>query len=156
MKVCSKCKQPKALEDFPKQSSNADGRHAHCKICRSKYYASRYDSEIRRKRYLSNHTEEKKVRREYYSKTKENYFIRKANRRSQTLRATPRWYDEFDTFVISEAYRLCKLREHATGIKWEVDHIVPLQGKEVSGLHWHKNWRVVPQYVNRSKGNRLC
>jgi hypothetical protein len=155
MKFCTKCGVSKALEDFPKQSSNVDGRHTHCKSCRSLYYASKYDSEKRKQKYLDKHNDEKATRRDYYRRNKEDYYIRKANRRAQTLQATPKWFDEFDTFVLSEAYRLCKLRQQHTGLKWEVDHIVPLQGEDVCGLHWHQNWAVITQYENRSKGNKL-
>lgn len=156
MKTCTKCKSVKALEDFPIQSSGADGRHTHCKECRSKYYASTYNSDKRKKSYLSKHEQEKQARKDYYNRTKEAYFIRKAKRRASVLQATPKWYDDFDTFVLSEAYRLCKLREKATGIKWEVDHIIPLISDKVCGLHWSGNWRVTTQFENRSKGNKIC
>lgn len=154
MKICTKCKTVKALEDFPKQSSNADGRHTHCKECRSKYYSSMYNSVKRKKAYLSKHKQEKEARKDYYKRNKEDYFIRKAQRRAKTLQATPKWYNEFDKFVLSEAYRLCKLREESTGVQWEVDHIVPLISDKVCGLHWHANWQVITRYENRSKGNR--
>lgn len=98
------------------------------------------------------HDTNKKARTEYYLRNKESYFIRKTERRARTLQATPKWHGEFDEFVLSEAYRLCKLREQATGVKWEVDHIVPLKGENVCGLHWSANWAVITQFENRSKG----
>jgi L-2-hydroxyglutarate oxidase LhgO len=137
------------------QSSNVDGRHVHCKSCRSAYYSARYNAEKRKQKYLEKHKEEKEARKDYYRRNKEDYFIRKAQRRAQTLQATPKWYDDFDKFVLSEAYRLCKMREKATGVKWEVDHIVPLISDKVCGLHWYANWRVITQFENRSKGNSL-
>lgn len=155
-KICTKCKTTKILEDFPMQSSRVDGRHTHCKDCRSEYYASKYDSAKRKQKYFSKHIEEKEVRKQYYNNNKDKYFINKAKRRAQTLQATPKWYDDFDSFVLSEAYDLCKLREKTTKIRWEVDHIVPLQGKNVCGLHWHKNWEVIPQFLNRQKGNKYA
>jgi hypothetical protein len=40
------------------------------------------------------------------------------------------------------------------GFQWEVDHIIPLQGKFVSGLHVPTNLQVVPSIINRQKHNR--
>ena len=36
-----------------------------------------------------------------------------------------------------------------------VDHIIPLKNKAVCGLHWHKNWQVIPATENLKKGNKL-
>jgi hypothetical protein len=155
-KKCTKCGESKSLLDFPAQKSNKDGRHCNCKSCRSVYYASIYNSQKRKNRYMSNHEVEKQKRKEYYKNNVGKYYINKAKRRATLLNATPKWYDCFDDFVLSEAYNLCKRREISTGVRWEVDHVVPLQGKTVCGLHWHHNWSVIPMYNNRSKGNTFA
>jgi hypothetical protein len=61
---------------------------------------------------------------------------------------------EFDEFVQKEANDLCVSREKATGIKWHVDHIVPLNHKNACGLHNGYNLQVVPALWNIKKGNR--
>lgn len=62
--------------------------------------------------------------------------------------------DEFTEFVFMEAYDLAKRRESTTGFKWHIDHIIPLNGKNVSGLHVWNNLQVIPASVNLSKGNK--
>ena len=51
-------------------------------------------------------------------------------------------------------FDLAVKRSIMTGIKWHVDHIIPLQGKLVSGLHTVENLQVIPAKINMRKGNR--
>ena len=65
---------------------------------------------------------------------------------------TPSWVDKDELKKIYiESARLTK----ETGIQHEVDHIVPLQGEVVSGLHVPWNLQILTQFENRSKGNTL-
>lgn len=64
--------------------------------------------------------------------------------------------DEFTKFVHEEAHALCLLRNKLTGIKWHVDHKVPLRHKEISGLHIWNNLQVIPALENLRKGNRYA
>lgn len=63
----------------------------------------------------------------------------------------PKWAN---MFFIEEVYGLCKLRDETTGIKWNVDHIVPIKSATVCGLHSEQNLAVIPSRLNASKGNR--
>lgn len=75
-----------------------------------------------------------------------------AKRRAAKLNATPSWAIPF---FIAEAYSLARLRQKLTGIRWHVDHIVPLRGKTVCGLHVHHNLQVIPATLNHRKTNRI-
>lgn len=50
-----------------------------------------------------------------------------------------------------ELRQMAKQYEEWLGIKFEVDHIVPLLGKKVSGLHWYGNLQLLPMTFNRRK-----
>ena len=76
-------------------------------------------------------------------------------RRASKIKATPCWYGEFDKFVMVEAFKLAKLRKDAMGMNWHVDHMIPLQSKQASGLHCASNIQVIPECINVSKANRM-
>jgi len=65
------------------------------------------------------------------------------------------WDVELTELVSVEAHTLRKLRNEITGFEWHVDHVLPLNGKFVSGLHVWNNLQVIPAVVNLSKGNRV-
>jgi hypothetical protein len=78
---------------------------------------------------------------------------RTARRYACKTQATPQWLGADDHWMIEQAYDLAKLRSKMTGFPWEVDHIVPLRGKKVMGLHTPWNLQVVAQTENRRKSN---
>jgi 5-methylcytosine-specific restriction endonuclease McrA len=79
------------------------------------------------------------------------YARNEAKRRAKQYQATPSWANGF---FIEEIYHLAALRTKMLGTPWEVDHIVPLQSKQVCGLHVEYNLQVIPMKQNRSKGNK--
>ena len=76
-----------------------------------------------------------------------------ARRRIAKLHRTPAWVDSEHTLQIESMYNLAKIMEGCTGKKYHVDHIVPLRGKEVSGLHVCYNLQVIESSINLAKGN---
>jgi len=68
---------------------------------------------------------------------------------------TPKWLTKDDLWIMREAYALAVLRTKMLGILYEVDHIIPLQGELVSGLHVPLNLQVIPQKLNRAKWNHF-
>lgn len=77
-----------------------------------------------------------------------------AKRRTAKMRRTPAWLTEEDYWMIEQAYELAILRSKMFGFKWHVDHVIPLQGKNVSGFHVPTNLQVIPWIENISKANK--
>ena len=68
--------------------------------------------------------------------------------RAQKIKATPKWLTEEHHKQIAEIYATCPK-------DCDVDHVVPLRGKNVSGLHVPWNLEHMEKLDNMSKGNRL-
>jgi ABC-type nitrate/sulfonate/bicarbonate transport system substrate-binding protein len=68
---------------------------------------------------------------------------------------TPAWLTVDEHWMIEQAYDIAAKRTQAQGIPYHVDHIVPLQGKTVSGLHVPWNLQVIPAKLNQQKSNRF-
>ena len=66
---------------------------------------------------------------------------------------TPAWLTDVDHERIANTYKLATLQSKITGTIWHVDHIIPLQGKNVSGLHVPANLRAIPGVDNIRKRN---
>lgn len=65
------------------------------------------------------------------------------------------WFtDELTKLVTEEAHSLRIMRNKLTNFDWHVDHVIPLNGKNVSGLHIWSNLQVIPATLNLSKRNK--
>ena len=76
-------------------------------------------------------------------------------RRASQINATPKWYGEFDAFVMHEAALLSRRRSVVTNVKWHIDHMIPLQSKTASGFHCAANIQVIPEALNVRKRNTM-
>ena len=74
-----------------------------------------------------------------------------AKRRTQELKATPTWADlpAIETYYAIAAW----LEAVVPGQKYHVDHVVPLQGRLVCGLHVHQNLSILRAEENSRKSN---
>ena len=72
-------------------------------------------------------------------------------RRARKLQATPRWANRKE---IENIYKKCKQISDATKIKHHVDHIVPLLGNSVCGLHVENNLQIISATINIRKSNK--
>ena len=76
-------------------------------------------------------------------------------RRLSQIQRTPKWLTDQDFADIKKFYDLAHELSQAYGFPWHVDHIIPLKGKTVSGLHVVDNLQVIPGSENSRKGNRF-
>jgi hypothetical protein len=124
-------------------------------------YAAEYqkNADVRKKQalgyYYANHV---KAKAQQLVRQKTNptvYAVAAAKHRAAKLQRTPAWLDEDDYWVIAQAYELAALRTKLLGFSWHVDHIMPLKGKLISGLHVPSNLQVIPGLQNIAKNNRF-
>lgn len=91
-----------------------------------------------------------RVLKEYRENNKES---RAAYDRVKALRKRPPPWVSRASLI--EVYREARSATCRTGVLHVVDHIYPLRGRFVSGLHCPLNLRVVTADVNRRKSNKL-
>jgi hypothetical protein len=72
---------------------------------------------------------------------------------ARRAKRVPKWNTSDDRWLMAQFYDVARLRTKATGVVWEVDHIIPLRGKAVSGLHVPSNLQVILKSENRAKRN---
>ena len=141
-KKCYCCGEVKTLPEFGKNKSKKQGVSDECRACRA----------VQRKEYKQkNKLSVLKHKRTYRQKYRAEEAARKKEREVRKLKATPLWADRKEISLVYEAAAAFKLY---TGLEDHVDHIVPLKGKTVCGLHCEANLQVLPASVNLSKSNK--
>ena len=173
-KKCSKCGDEVLIDGFHKDAKAKDGHAYLCKSCAkaktrawvvsnpdkkraqdAAYYAANLEkSWAQSTAWQKAHPEAVAIRNAKWSAANPaKVTVKKARHRAKKFRATPEWANHF---FIGEAYALAKLRTKVTGIKWEVDHIIPLNSKTVCGFHVENNLQVIPKKQNQTKRNKYC
>ena len=172
IKTCASCKVSKELSLFGKRNDQKDGYSYYCKSCKYEtdkiYRLKNRESLLQKKKeyYLANRDVHLERMKQHYQENSVEYKTRskkwKDNNRDLhnascmerytiKLNRCPAWAKELTDLVCEEAYRKAKVLENLAGVPHDVDHIVPLRGKTVSGLHIYNNLQVIPAFENRSK-----
>lgn len=87
-------------------------------------------------------------------RAKASAYARCAYRYAQKRHRTPSWLTKEDRQEMLDIYAECR-RLRDSGIDVHVDHIIPLLGKNVSGLHVPSNLRIISRIENQKKGNKF-
>jgi len=154
MKICTKCKKeyPATLEYFHKGKNYKNGLHLWCKKCKNKlnkvssknwYLENKEKAKQISKNWKQNNKEyHNKLNREWAKKHPEYNCLKK----KRILNATPK-----DIKIQNQIKKIYRNRPRG----YEVDHIIPLFGKNISGLHIPKNLQYLTPKENKEKGNKF-
>lgn len=175
-KRCACCAEEKSIELFGRDKARKDGLNPYCKECvagKSRDYTQKNLEKVRVSKIAYDKRNKEKIKhwRQKNSEKLKAYWVEYGKKYRQTFKVEtmektrrqqaakrqrlPSWFDEFDAMAMREAYELAKLRNAATGVKWDVDHMIPMQGRKASGLHCAMNLQVIPASMNRSKINKM-
>lgn len=160
IKFCPGCQQDKPVELFSKRVGQKDGLQPRCKVCcaaaTKAWKSANKDANYEiNKRWFSQNKESLRINsRKHYQKHKASELTRCAEKRvsrnlSRNTALSKKYKSEIKNF-----YWMAKDLELVSGQRYHVDHIVPLQGDNVCGLHVPWNLQVLPADINLSKGNK--
>ena len=138
----------------PCYKGHVDFRRVKDSICvqcaKEKYLASQERNIARLREYRKAFPERVQERlRTYYENNRPKFYALNQIRRAICRKAQPAWVD---TKALSKIYAECLDLSARTGIKYHVDHIIPLKGKGVCGLHVPWNLQIIEARENLSKG----
>jgi len=174
MKTCSLCKKNLPEQAFrTRVRSGKKSLRSHCKPCESKDQIKRNrkkmqeDLEFKRESLgrVAKWGKENKGRRlkadadrrrkKYQTEVDYRTSVKSssASYRSQKLQAEPPWLSSKDRERAENIYRTATKVSEITGKPHDVDHVIPLQGKNICGLHVWWNLAIIPASMNRSKSN---
>ena len=167
MKTCSKCKEIKDLAEFYKDKSRKDGLSYLCIPCaanpdkklassRASYRANPAKHRAASNKWRNAHREKARAGgRAYCIANRDKICAKSMKRHAAKLQRTPPWLTKEHFKEILAYYSLAKELQWLSEEKLEVDHIVPLLGENVCGLHVPWNLQILPKSVNVRKSNKL-
>ena len=104
--------------------------------------------------HIKNNPEKRReLRKAYRKRYPEKIKASHARHRAEKLKRVPKWLTKEDIKAIKEFYAEATRKTLATGVKYQVDHIIPLKGKHISGLHVPSNLQIITATENMQKYN---
>lgn len=119
-----------------------------------KYYEANRDKVLARAAARAPE-EKRQYRNKHKANNPEMYKALTSLRRRRFRDATPPWLNSEQKKAIRTLYLHAQSMTEATGERYVVDHIIPLQSDVVCGLHVPWNLRVMTQEENLKKSNKL-
>jgi hypothetical protein len=150
-----------------KRKHYADNRDRLLSEKRAKYAENKEKMQARGRAYHAKNREALREKSKLYYKRNPDYYkdfrkrfpeklnAKEIRRKTTKIQRTPAWLDEGDFWMMEQAYELAALRTKMFGFVWHVDHILPLNGKTVSGFHVPTNLQVIPGKENLVKSNKF-
>jgi hypothetical protein len=139
-----------------KRQWHAENAEAVRERCRQYYAENAKSVRERIRQYRAENAEAARERcRQYRANNPHKVNALSAKRRAAKIQRTPQWLSDTQLEQIEAFYKQAKDLTDLSGTEHHVDHIVPLQGKTVSGLHVPWNLQVITAKENLSKNNKL-
>lgn len=126
LKQCNKCKEVKLIEEFFTDNARWDKLTYTCKKCN----------------------------KEYNKNNIENVRQNKKRYKLSILVNTPTWLTESMKIDIDLLYQEARNKSKKEQKQYDVDHIIPLKGVNVCGLHVPWNLQILEHIENIKKGNK--
>ena len=162
-RVCKKCNEEKELELFTNVKNCLYGKSHTCKYCYNEYYRNRYNKdpskvyEKNKKSMSKRKSQGKDVYkpiRVYRKKYPEKHNLTQRQRHAIERARIPSWSTDQDKKDIKAIYELAQKMEKVFGLKYHVDHIIPINGKNVCGFHAPNNLQILESSLNIRKSNK--
>jgi hypothetical protein len=160
-RVCRVCNTEKPITEFVK---NGNYYRHDCKACRAAEKVAfkaehpeknQEQKNARARRYYGRNPAARRAKEaRRHAAHPEKRTARNATHRANKLQRTPPWLTAEHRSDIRRIYGAAADLSATTGEAYQVDHIVPLRGEKVSGLHVPWNLQVLIASENLAKGNR--
>lgn len=134
---------------------------------RAEYQSKKEQKLAYQKQYYENNKEARAFAHKEYFQKNPNYYkefrkkypeklnAKEVKRKTSKMHRTPSWLTPVDFERIQNVYKLAAIQTKLTGQPWHVDHIIPLQGRLVSGLHVPSNLQAIKGSENCRKKNKF-
>ena len=154
-KICKAERQRRARKENPKKYA---GYRENAKIYQAEYYRNDRERLLRAEaKYRKNNSLKRaKTKAAWVKKNRAYCTSITAKRRADIALRTPSWLTVGDYAKIERIYEDARRLSLKTGVEHQVDHIVPIKGKLVSGLHVPSNLQILTAAQNRAKKNQYA